>query len=476
MNRDKSKAVRDDDDVKSHLDLKSGGNKNQKIPNNDKNEAVDSAKAANSKKSLDSEATKTAKVDDEVFNREIKEFFEVLKKVILINDASSNRNKSGINPVLRSLNKYVTVYQRMSDALDHYPFFLYIYKSNRDNILKGPSNDAWLKKDVSLQFGISIIPDKELNPDIRILISTIYLTAIKLKAAKMESLRGASEDAYENAAELNFPDEIILHLYRLFRESVLLSTLLETKPENKIENKKIFDKDYQNLCAIIHEFEDELGIVHDSDIGKNSTSSAGPLNGDSLGNILQQVTKKMNINLPGDSKIPTGDEFQKFLGNLLDDPKAQSTLGAIGESLKDVDKDPRKVATKMMDLIGDDELKEAMNGSIDDVMKAAERKAQKASKTEDNGNEANTSTETKKNSKDVKIKKSGQEHKPEPQSEKVVKSDKTNSTPSVVNTKKATKKDGTGAPPSPKAPKILKKEPEESSDKEGDEEVGYADD
>ncbi len=275
-----------------------------------------------------------------IFDRELKDMFTLMKKIIETRDIVTRRNKNTVDPLIVFMNKYIKTYEMMKDKEDHKIFILDIYVKNRSDILKGMSADEWLQKTkpgVVVQFGTRVLQPEKLNREIRLDLTGFYSIALKLKSLALNRLEGLPVEEYSNCAELNYPNEILLHLYRLFRESLNSDEVMFKKYFKELL-PTTYIEDRGTLLTLIHNFEDELGLPRDEAISTGNTTNSGmvpDLNG--IGGAVSQIMGHMGIT---DTKLPPGSEFNNFVNNFTNDPKAKELFSEVGAHLKKLDKNP----------------------------------------------------------------------------------------------------------------------------------------
>lgn len=255
-----------------------------------------------------SEASKETKKPfrDDVFDKEIRALFEHLQNIIQTSDM--NKLKMGtrnINPLMKCLKKYMTVYNRMK-PIEHKDYFLKIFKEFQGSILKGHSSDQWLKENsISVVFGQGTTA---ANKEIRICLSAIYQISCRLKDETEERLAGLPDSARESAHELNFPDILLLHLYRLFRESA------------------DYEIDKTSLTKVLKELENELGVESEADVA-STTGTSG------LNDIIGSLASKMGVSIPNGA-LPNIENLVTGAQSLLNNPKTKDAINSIVTGLQ----------------------------------------------------------------------------------------------------------------------------------------------
>ena len=185
----------------------------------------------------------------------------LLKSLKIIMDAKSKTELSldgTPNLTLSCLNKYIRAYNvGCKDDPSGVKYFLEdfyrVYKTNRTVVLS--SDFKWLKdQSICIKFGEGIANSRR---DIRIMLSDIYLIACELRLSAEKKLDGLPDKEWETCEELNYPDILLLHLYRIFKE--------------------ICPEDQEQLSKLVTFLEDNLGIVGDNGSSSLITTSTNPM-------------------------------------------------------------------------------------------------------------------------------------------------------------------------------------------------------
>src|SRR5581483_8128869 len=116
------------------------------------------------------------------------------------------------------------------------------------------------------------------------------------------------DSARENAHELNFPDLLLLHLYRLFRESA------------------DYEIDKTSLSKVLKEMENELGIEADAEVASSTGTSA-------LNDIIGGLAGKLGVNIPNGA-LPNLDNLVSGAQSLLNNPKTKDAINSIMTGLQ----------------------------------------------------------------------------------------------------------------------------------------------
>lgn len=305
----------------------------------------------------------TANDDSQKFDEAMRQLMKHLRVVIETDDKGRMQN-TGVKPIMKYLNKYEKIYNHVdSDPDMHRDYFINVYKKFRTNILKGYKNDGWLTSNVVIiQFGEGQI--EKVNKEIKIMLSTIYKTAVKLRDDANKRIADLPDEAAQACYELNYTDIFMLYLYRIFREVVTDK------------------KDKETLTTIISEIEQELEVPSDSVV----VSQQGL--GGVLGNIAG-LARSFGINIPSDFKIPSQEEVLGDVKKIVDDPRVKSQFGGLMQGLQsgNVNNVISAIKSQMSP-----EMSNMMNDLIGNLMSAAGPAVQVPTPIEDSpggvGNEA----------------------------------------------------------------------------------------
>lgn len=296
------------------------------------------------------------KTDNAIFDKEINALFTNSKTIIKAKDATKLKiSGPQVNPVMKCLNKYIKAYE-LSEPDDHKEYFLNIYKKYRVPILKGYKNDSWLRKNsIIVQFGEGL---ENVNKEIRIMLSSIYNTACQLRKDAETNLDGLPDEAYENCQELIYPDIFMLHLYRLFRESL---------PHD--------NEDRPKLNTLVVEIEKELGIESESQVQANASSGFS-----GIVNLVSSILPKLGIPELDMSKMPSEGEISSIFNNLLNNPQTQNTISSVLTNLSDC-QDLSQMATKLLSGLNDPKLTEVITNTVETTVAGAIQQGSEADQT-----------------------------------------------------------------------------------------------
>ena len=222
---------------------------------------------------------------------------------------ASNQLSSGheVDANVVSLTAYTRSLQRLvkeGKISEHFSQWDTIYAEHRKAVKVGVENDIWLRE------GSIVIRIEEKKAPKKLMLSLIYNIALKLKDAIPEKDAASQQ-------ELIYPESMMLHIYRIFRE-------------------RARGYDYKDLSVPIKGLEDDFGITPEAatpdtggfDIGAimgkmfkgNGTDSGMP----DIGKIMGSIGK--------DGKL--GDQISKLTQN-ADSQTPQDALKGIIKSLGD---------------------------------------------------------------------------------------------------------------------------------------------
>lgn len=239
---------------------------------------------------------------EQVFDTEIKKFFDVCVKIL---ESHQKSFLTSDNHILRNLQRYRIIYN-MTEVTTHIPYFQKLFRAYRDELLEVLKDDHWLQNDnVVIQFGEEL-EDEDLrrrSEKRKIEISGIYRSAIQLRKTIEESLKGLPDTAQEQSQELIYPEVFLLHLFRV---------LFSIYPQNK------------DIQRNIQTLEKDLGVT-----SSTSTKKSNPL----LENLAENAKQIFGNVLPNNLKLPSNEEMSQKLEQAFKDPVVSETLGSTVSSL-----------------------------------------------------------------------------------------------------------------------------------------------
>jgi hypothetical protein len=226
-----------------------------------------------------------------VFATEFVALMDLCSNIIKASENSKLKTSNEVNPFLKYLNNYRQAFES-TDIDIHQEYTHSLYRRFRRAILSGTKADWLIEGSAIIQFGEEL---KKPPQKICIRLSNIYSTSLKLREDVEKKLAGLPLGA-DSCPEIDYPEKMQLHLYRLFREVASKS-------------------DEPKLTELIKEMEKDLGIVENTQAAPEAGGMLGMLNN------MQNMMKSMGINLPED-RIPNADDIGNILSKALGNPKA----------------------------------------------------------------------------------------------------------------------------------------------------------
>ena len=243
------------------------------------------------------------------------------------------------NPILKCLNQYARCFlkTRVDEIEDfHIDLFRRVYKEHRNDILEIPN--TWLNKhSVVIQYG-SNLPEP-IKCNFKIYLAHIYEIATVMRDDVETKLEGKSDEDYQNADELNYPEGLLLHTYRIFASFI----------DDRSDTAKV--------NVIITDLEDKLGI------GDNQSSSGGTTTG--FGGLLDFVSgaaQQMGLNQDGIDQSSGGD-LGSAIQSVFSNKGIQDSLGQIFADVEGSN-DIGEVIGKLVGGLGDEKFKNAIGEAV----------------------------------------------------------------------------------------------------------------
>lgn len=270
--------------------------------------------------------TNTINVD--MFTKHISVFLAHLKKIVHNKEKRKLNLNGQPNVVLDCLNKYAKAYEYscksdINGSLNHVDDFVNFFKRYRKDLLKigtertETRNIQWLKRgNVYIQFGDGV---EGVSLDIKIYLSEIYLMACEIKKTAEKKLEGLPDKEWETCKELNYPDVLLLHLFRILRDINLGTS----------------DSDY--ISAKLKDIERVLGCSENTTT--NTTSSTDSSMFDTIGKMMQPLLSGLmksqgetgqgtNMGEMDFSKLLDPKSLTNILSSLMNNSGAQNVFGS----------------------------------------------------------------------------------------------------------------------------------------------------
>ena len=255
-------------------------------------------------------------------------------------------DRSGPNPILKYLGKYAQVYDKTSksDPLEHLPYFVPIARRYLDKIASG--DDTWLLTgSINIQYGAGTKAESKTK-QIKIMVSSIYQVACTLRDEKEAQLEGQPDEEWSKAHELNYPDILLLDLYRL---------LVLASPEC----------DRPKIRSQIERLEQDLGLTQ----GATTTMSQGGLSSGALIGMASQFASRLGINLPQGS-LPNEREIGNLIDTFIGNDSTRNVIGQMFNEIQDC-KTPGDLVNGLVRTLNDPQLAEALTSTATETMRSA---------------------------------------------------------------------------------------------------------
>lgn len=291
-----------------------------------------------------------AATDDVEYDNEMIDEFEHLLTILQKVMTTGQGSKPILSPVLKCLNKYIRVFKEVKrkkpeavlDEVDS--CHRSAYAIHRKAILDGSRNDTWLRNDaIIIYFGGT---KTAMTEDVKIQLGFIYTKAIELCAA-------IPEDEKKEQEELNYPDIIILHLYRIFRGRAPGS-------------------DYAKLSEIIKQLESDLGIA----VGTTPDMGLGAIDfGAMLSNVASNVTSSLR-----EQGLTTDDnhlDIGRVVNNIINSDAAKQVAGNV-KNVMNTGKSGEDLTKGLVDAVLSRESTSHIAKAVSDSMKVAGMSDEKA--------------------------------------------------------------------------------------------------
>ncbi len=280
-----------------------------------------------------------------VFDDELESLLKVCNSILTLN---SKRDIMGNNAMANRLNNYITCYQKSEegDRETHAWPFKDIFERQKTRILKGLKNDDWiLRTTLCAQYG----SHNGTKNRIKIHLSSIYGIAVKMSNISKKKYKDLPNEEYAKHLEIIYPEAMLLHLYRIFRE------LCRVPVYNKVYIAK--DEEVESLSKIIVSLEKELGISDKAD----ASSSSGSGGFDDIFDMAKGILGKMGMDVPADA--PKGADMKNPISKMLNDDKTADLIGNIVKSVQG-SSDIGEIVSKIAGGLGDAGLAESLSRTI----------------------------------------------------------------------------------------------------------------
>lgn len=294
----------------------------------------------------DSDSPKAEQKDiSPVFDDELESLLKVCSSILNLH---SKRDIMGNNVMAKRLKSYRKCYQKSEecDREAHAWPFKDIFERQKTRILKGLKNDDWiLRTTLCVQYG----SHNGSKNNIKIHLSSIYGIAVKMSKASKKKYKDLPNEEYAKHVEIIYPEAMLLHLYRIFRE------LCRVPVYNKVYIAK--DTELESLSKIITSLEKELGI--------SVKSANGDFGSDGGFNDIFDMAKgflgRMGMEVPADA--PKGSDMRDAISKMLNDDSTADLIGNIVKSVQGSN-DIGEIVSKIAGGLGDPALAETLAKTI----------------------------------------------------------------------------------------------------------------
>ena len=229
------------------------------------------------------------------------------------------------NACVVAIEKYEDITER-TEFSDHKVYFKRLYDRYRSEILNHDNDEEWIKRDVTVWYGIDVPKVKRMG--IKLPISSVFVKAetLRLKAeTEMDRINSRKELGHVDESEkienderrcndaIFYSDEIIYYLLKIFQYTI------------------VDDPDYEDDVPVLKKNIDKFAKI----LGIDENSSKRREGGGALGNIFKVVG---NLAKASGIKGPNGENFGDAMNNVNDsqvnnvlqgfftDPKIQSAV------------------------------------------------------------------------------------------------------------------------------------------------------
>jgi hypothetical protein len=247
------------------------------------------------------------------FDKNVMNLFDVCKNIMNSQEKRSI-SSSRKNPILSRLEKYEKTYSK-TDPEEHVNYFEKIYTDNKRFILLGPQRNSWLLDgNIIISFG----QECNLKTEIKLYLSGIYSTAIKLRQEIKEESKGLPNISM--GPEMDYPDDFMFFLYQIFKEVATVES-----------EKSKLDTHIESLSGQI-----KTG---------NNDALAGLF--DMASGMAEKVSGKK---IPKD-KMPGKNDIGKMFSSVMDNPQTKTMLGNMMQEFQNSN-NMGEMFTKMVGSLG----------------------------------------------------------------------------------------------------------------------------
>lgn len=255
------------------------------------------------------------------FDREFKNLIKACHETLV--SRYEYKIKMGKPPaILTSLGRFEAVYKKTTPS-DHFIYFESIFNECRTSIL-GKLDDTWLVDGkVIIQYGSHCGSklDSKLQ-QIKIELSDIYITALKLKAEEEERTKEMGSTIVCDIHEIVRPNYILLYIMRLF---------YSLANESEKTNLKLQIKQLESQLSLDATLKTPFVEV----INPQAAQAAGGIS--SIFEMALGFMKGVGITPPEGLKPPSEADVMSTINGLFNNESTQKTMSGIFSSLGNCD-------------------------------------------------------------------------------------------------------------------------------------------
>lgn len=288
----------------------------------------------------------------EKFSKSVSGLLKFMLKVMRENEKNKVSLSNTPNPAIVAITRYRDLFEESSDSgsggkklfVDH---FGEVYQKNRRDVCRGYLNDHWLRKNDS---NAAITVDRR-----RVSLALVYDICCRIRDATEEQISVGGN--FEGNPALVYPEVFLLHLYRIFRECLVLDPRLAESPKEAEMLKKNIEKLEEVLT--LRPVENKPDSTQ-KDLALPTPAAANnvlPIAG--LGEMLSGLTS-------GNGNLDTGALFgmisnltggldpriKEGVDSLLSEVKGKSITEAMGTIINKVSVESPEIATEVRKTFG----------------------------------------------------------------------------------------------------------------------------
>ena len=248
-------------------------------------------------------------------------------------DVGSNKN---ILKAQKALNYYMSCYHntKPKERYLHVNIFEKLFDLHRKSIVADTSiTDKWLRAshqepNTSSKTMVKIVFKQTKSYDVTLYIGFIYVISLQIRTSAEKKLKNATDTEYDECEAVFYPEWILLHLKKIFREFA--------SPDEKIDfitqigvlenNLGVDQETSQGLGGNLSGIADMVANLMQN-TGNTSSNSAGGIDISQIGNALGSVMNNKGV--------------QESLSEMMNGLTNSNNLEDVVKTLTDKIKDPR---------------------------------------------------------------------------------------------------------------------------------------